>query len=1301
MLIEKFLYTLLRRLGYIFLGLLLFFTVVTTTARIFTPLLNEYRPNFEKWSEKLLGAPVSIGSLDAKWIGVWPDLTFRNVTVFSVDREQTIFHVDGIKISISLLKSVFSKSLQPSDLEVFGVHVVVYQLQDGSIQVQSFVRGQRQFEAKRNATELAKHLSRTLLLDKKPDQEVVFRNGQNVLLDWLFSKPHLSLKDVIVDVKAPKAQDWSVSLDKLALVNHGSKHVLYGVAKVLDPHLMYVHLGLSFTGDLRDQDTLSATLYVKLDHVLLDQWLAEHPFYGNQINKGLLNGEFWLKWEKGQLESVQTLFNVNQMHLQSEFLKKPLDIEEFSGNLLWKWKPDGWQVSGDKISLKMNDIIWPKNQFILRVAEKDGEHLYQKFWVRYLKIKDVRWFLDQVKNLPNIKVLSKLQPLGELWELFLEHHGHLNNWHDFRLDTGFSHLKVLKWNYSPGMTNLSGRLQLTPTTGTLLLHSTNADFDFGDLFEKPIALNVLFGNVHWYQDVKKTLVVKAQNIIASDDRVALSGHFGLLWPQDSINPMVSLLAGFDMADARGVKDYLPQNVLEPPLVNWLTQAFPGEGGISGTVIFRGHLKDFPFDHKEGVFIVDSDVHDLDFQYARRWPMIHDMNGRLIFENRSMSCSARSGKIQEVSITSAQAEIPYIGRLKPVIVKVKGEVSGQTHHLLDFVQSSPVVKLMGGNLSFLETRGGVDLSLDLSVPLRERHKTLVDGNVSFSNASFEIKPLPLVIDHVNGRLSFTKNMLSSGRLRGDLLGEQINFSIRTVKEPSEKPFTKISFQSRFGSEVMKKYFHDALPFIQGETPFRAAINLYTAEGDTRENNVVVSSDLSGIEVNLPKPFNKLREEAVQSVMTFSSKGLVFKFGNRMAAALSFQHDPKPWRLFSADLHFGEGDAEIQTEKGLLIDGFLEEFDWKFWREYLAKQMRHWNKKTQESIEGFLRAIHVTVGKIEFLGQTFLQATIRIEPQNVGFNVGIDSKNVKGDVVIVPSKLKSPVITGTFKRLHLVSGAKEKFSIPLSELPTLQIDADDVWYDHFHIGRIHLITKADDDVFRVKQLSVDSPELVAVLQGDWKSLKTSGYQSEISGHASSAQLARLFTKWKIHSNLVGTTGEATFHLNWKGTLYDPKLKEMNGNVSLKLDRGHIVKLDEATEAKLNLGFIVSLLSVHRLISMDFADLAQSGFSFDKARGDLYLQNGLVTTNNTYFDSSIAKIDVKGQVDLVQERLNLDLAIAPYITSSLPVIVALTGGPVAGAVVWLADKLVGKEVGKMASYHYKVTGHWDKPVIKEGYR
>ena len=105
-----------------------------------------------------------------------------------------------------------------------------------------------------------------------------------------------------------------------------------------------------------------------------------------------------------------------------------------------------------------------------------------------------------------------------------------------------------------------------------------------------------------------------------------------------------------------------------------------------------------------------------------------------------------------------------------------------------------------------------------------------------------------------------------------------------------------------------------------------------------------------------------------------------------------------------------------------------------------------------------------------------------------------------------------------------------------------------------------------------------------------------------------------------------------------------------------------------------------------------------NFDDIHGDFQLNQGIAVTKNTVLEGPIARIALAGNINLVNQTYDLQVQVTPHLTSSLPLIAAIAGGPVVGAAAWVANKLINPVINKITTDHYHITGPWSKPVITQ---
>ena len=80
------------------------------------------------------------------------------------------------------------------------------------------------------------------------------------------------------------------------------------------------------------------------------------------------------------------------------------------------------------------------------------------------------------------------------------------------------------------------------------------------------------------------------------------------------------------------------------------------------------------------------------------------------------------------------------------------------------------------------------------------------------------------------------------------------------------------------------------------------------------------------------------------------------------------------------------------------------------------------------------------------------------------------------------------------------------------------------------------------------------------------------------------------------------------------------------------------------------------------------------------------------------TVAEVNVDGRVGLGAHDYDLKLSVTPHLTSSIPVIAAIAGGPIIGAVIFAADKALSSGLKHVNMYVYKVTGSWLNPDINK---
>jgi uncharacterized protein YhdP len=171
------------------------------------------------------------------------------------------------------------------------------------------------------------------------------------------------------------------------------------------------------------------------------------------------------------------------------------------------------------------------------------------------------------------------------------------------------------------------------------------------------------------------------------------------------------------------------------------------------------------------------------------------------------------------------------------------------------------------------------------------------------------------------------------------------------------------------------------------------------------------------------------------------------------------------------------------------------------------------------------------------------------------------------------------------------------------------------------------------------------------------------------------------------LVGRTkekGEVTGTLSLGGSLASHGQDEngfwsnLEGNLKLVMRDGQMGR--QAVTSR-----ILSIINIGQLFNVKDLNVSAQGFPYQKLTADIAIEHGVARTENLLFESRAFDLSAVGKVNLVEETIEMDLAVRP----SQNVDWFFSKIPLAG---WL---LGGKEKSVVAAF-YRVTGTLKDPQV-----
>ena len=138
-------------------------------------------------------------------------------------------------------------------------------------------------------------------------------------------------------------------------------------------------------------------------------------------------------------------------------------------------------------------------------------------------------------------------------------------------------------------------------------------------------------------------------------------------------------------------------------------------------------------------------------------------------------------------------------------------------------------------------------------------------------------------------------------------------------------------------------------------------------------------------------------------------------------------------------------------------------------------------------------------------------------------------------------------------------------------------------------------------------------------------------------------------------------------------------LNGSLRLEMENGVIERFNVLSK-------IFSILNVSQLFKGRLPDLTTKGLPYRQILADIYVKDGIASTEDLVIDSDAMKITLFGKLDVGKHLIDAKIGIHPLVTLDT----VLSNVPIAGYI------LTGKEKAFL-SFIYEVKGDLDNPKIE----
>ena len=333
--------------------------------------------------------------------------------------------------------------------------------------------------------------------------------------------------------------------------------------------------------------------------------------------------------------------------------------------------------------------------------------------------------------------------------------------------------------------------------------------------------------------------------------------------------------------------------------------------------------------------------------------------------------------------------------------------------------------------------------------------------------------------------------------------------------------------------------------------------------------------------------------------------------------------------------------------------------------------------------------------------FIQGQIALSKTDKPLELDLDYFNV--DQLMAYDKLSqarseplSQVTADALRQLAQADTQAVDDTLLPAAIPAMQINVDYLEMLQWRLQNVQADVYQAPDGIIMPNLRIDDPALNAVGQAEWR-YQQGRHETQIAMNLTTTDLGRGLDQLDFVDTIRDGQGNMRFDVTWQGAPHQFDFANLYGDARVGFENGQILDFNPGPGRLVGL---MSLQAVPRRLSLDFKDLFAKGMHFDEMQGRFVFKAGVATTDDYVIFGPMGRIDIDGQIDLANEQYDQIITFLPDISSSLPIVGTIVGGPAGGAAVFVADRLArlfGKQSDHLAQIQYHLTGDWETPDIK----
>ncbi len=586
-----------------------------------------------------------------------------------------------------------------------------------------------------------------------------------------------------------------------------------------------------------------------------------------------------------------------------------------------------------------------------------------------------------------------------------------------------------------------------------------------------------------------------------------------------------------------------------------------------------------------------------------------------------------------------------------------------------------------------------------MPLRNSRSFEFETVIRSNDGTLAIDGFSPPFTDLIGTVTISRDAISSEALGASFLGQPIGVDLARSGEPAFSVVAAIDGYVT-ANGLINELGMPLEGIVTGGADYDAEILFPRGRQDTPAPLTIrIESDLEGLAVNLPVPAGKPRGSTLQvqgDIRFLPGGGVIESEGfaeNQTAWQLAFARGDDGWDFDRGVVTLGQEAVQPAETRGLHIRGST---DTVRFRDWLALS-RSGARKTGAADR--IRSIDLTIANFYAVGQHLQGHNVRVDRSANDWLVQLDGEDIAGSLFVPYDFDSGRAMVLEMERLRLPgdeTGDDGPSTVDPRNLPPMSVKAGDFALGERNFGALEASIERVPGGLQATTITSkdDSFELAAT--GSWIADESEplGSRTSATGTLTSRDVMQTMRRLDFNPGISSDSMNVSFDVSWSGGPRASFLDVLDGDVQVRFGAGQLEEVEPGAGRVFGL---MSIVALPRRLSLDFSDVFNKGFGFDKIAGSFRIDDGETYTCDLSLEGPAADIGIVGRAGLDSRDYEQAAVVSANFGNTLPIVGAVVAGPQAAAALLIFSQIFKKPLQEVGQVYYAIGGSWDEPVVE----